>query len=102
MFLDNLPRNMRADQWSGRDRRRARPADEERLRAIVERMADGIIVVNGDGIIRFANPAAERLFARPSRELVGTHLGFPAVAGESAEIDVVRPHADTITVELRV
>jgi signal transduction histidine kinase len=65
-------------------------------------MADGIIVVNGDGIIRFANPAAERLFARPSRELVGTYLGFPAVVGESTEIDVVRPSGDTVTVELRV
>jgi signal transduction histidine kinase len=65
-------------------------------------MADGIIVVNGEGIIRFANPAAERLFARPSRELVGTYFGVPAVSAESAEIDVVRPRGDTVTVELRV
>ena len=65
-------------------------------------MADGLIVVNGDGVIRFANPAAERLFARPSRDLVGTYLGFPAVAGESTEIDLVRPAGDTVTVELRV
>jgi signal transduction histidine kinase len=93
---------MKADQRSGRDRRRGRPADEERLRSVVERMADGLIVVNGDGIIRFANPAAERLFARSSRELVGTYLGFPAVAGESTEIDLVRPAGDTVTVELRV
>src|SRR5215211_6731261 len=88
MLLDNIPRNMRADQRTGRDRRRARPVDEERLRSIVERMADGIIVVNVDGVIRFANPAAERLFARSSRELVDTYFGSPAVAGESAEIDV--------------
>jgi signal transduction histidine kinase len=102
MLLDNIPRDMRVDQRTGRDRRRALPADEERLRSIVERIADGIIVVNGDGIIRFVNPAAERLFARPSQELLGTHFGFPVVADESAEIDVVRPRGDTVTVELRV
>ncbi|MDB4882894.1 MAG: sensor protein [Gemmatimonadetes bacterium] len=65
-------------------------------------MADGIIVVNDEGIIRFANPAAEQLFARSSNDLVGTYLGFPAVAGESTEIDVVQPHGDTVSVELRV
>jgi signal transduction histidine kinase len=65
-------------------------------------MADGIIVVNGDGIIRFANPAAERLFERASQDLVGTYLGFPAVAGESAEIDVIRPRGETVCAELRV
>src|SRR5215218_10794731 len=102
MLLDNILHVMRADQRTGRDRRRARPADEERLRSIVERMADGIIVVNGDGIVRFSNPAAERLFARPSPDLVGTNFGFPAVAGESTEIDIIRPGGNTVTVELRV
>jgi signal transduction histidine kinase len=93
---------MTTDQRSAPDRRAECSADEQRLRSIVESMADGIIVVNGDGIIRFANPAAERLLQRSSQELVDTYLGFPAVAGESTEIDLLRPHGETVAVELRV
>src|SRR5438094_404640 len=92
---------MTSDSRSG-DRRRQHRLEQARLRAIVERMADGIVVVSLDGIIRFVNPAAERLFARTAAELTGTYLGFPAVAGESAEIDVVRPSGETVSVELRV
>lgn len=65
-------------------------------------MPDGIIVVNMDGVIRFVNPAAERLFGRSSNELVDTYLGFPTVAGESAEIDVMRRGGEAVSVELRV
>ena len=65
-------------------------------------MADGVIVLGLDGAIRFANPAAERLFGRTADELTGTHFGFPAVVGETAEIDVVRPGGGTVSAELRV
>ncbi|MEO8624628.1 MAG: PAS domain-containing sensor histidine kinase, partial [bacterium] len=88
------------DRRTTRDRRRERATTPEALRAIVERMADGVLVVNHDGTIRFANPAAERLFGRPENQLVGSHLGFPVV-GESTEIDIVRPGGTCITVELR-
>ena len=65
-------------------------------------MADGIVIVGLDGIIRFTNPAAERLFGRTGSELRGREFGFPAVAGESAELEVVRPGGETVSVELRV
>jgi len=82
------------------DRRRQRAVAPDALRVIVERMADGVLVVNHDGTIQFANPAAERLFGRPATELAGSHLGFPVV-GDSTEIDIVRPGGSCITVELR-
>jgi signal transduction histidine kinase len=90
------------ERRSGTDRRRNRTEEQRRLRSIVDRLADGILVVDADGIIRFANPAAEQLFGRPARELVGTELGFPVVAGENAEVEVVRPGAETVTAELRI
>jgi signal transduction histidine kinase len=65
-------------------------------------MADGIVIVGLDGTIRFANPAAERLFGRSADELLATTFGFPLVAGESAEIEVVRPGGEMVSVELRV
>ena len=33
----------------------------DRLRAIIESLADGIVIVDHGGVIRFANPAAARL-----------------------------------------
>src|SRR6476620_2835887 len=73
------------------------------LRAIIERLPDGIVVVDGKGTIRFANPAAERLFDRRSDDLVGTSFGFPVVVGETTEIDIVqRGGGGVVYAELRV
>jgi signal transduction histidine kinase len=92
---------MTTDRRRGGDRR-SRRLDQSRLRSIVEQMADGVVVVSLDGAIRFANPAAEKLMGRSIDELVETPFGFPAVAGETAEIDVVRPGGSTVSAELRV
>src|SRR3954468_12487596 len=79
-----------------------RQAEQKRLRAIVDRIGDGIVVASLDGLIRFANPAAEALFGRRSRDLCGSPLGFPAVAGERAEIEIIRPGESAVSTELRV
>lgn len=63
---------------------------------------DGIVAVDEDGIIRYCNSAAAELFARPVAELAGQPFGFPIVAGEAAEIDLVRPEGDTVAVDMRV
>jgi signal transduction histidine kinase len=83
-------------------KRRERRAEQQRLRTIVERIGDGIIVASLDGMIHFANPAAQRLFGRPARDLCGSALGFPAVAGDSAEIEIIRPGGSAVAAELRV
>ena len=74
---------------------------ERRLREIIARLPDGIIVVDGAGAIRFANPAAEALFGRPAAELVGAPFGHAAVVGDTTEIDIVRRGGATVTAELR-
>jgi signal transduction histidine kinase len=84
------------------NRRSDQRAEQQRLRAIVERIGDGIIVASLDGIIHFANPAAQQLFGRQIRELCGSPLGFPVVAGESAEIEIIRPDGSPVAAELRV
>ena len=91
-----------SERRSSSDRRRNRTEEQRRLRGIVERLADGIVVVDEEGVIRFANPAAEALFGRVESQLVGTELGFPVVVGETAEIEVVRPGGETVTAELRI
>jgi PAS domain-containing protein len=76
-------------------------ASEARFREVIERNADAILVVDEEGVVCFANPMAERLFARDDSELVGTALGFPIVAGETTELDVVSQGAPRV-VEMRV
>jgi signal transduction histidine kinase len=76
-------------------------SEEARLKSIVEQMADGVVIVNRDGMIRFANPAAERLFGRSRDELTDRDLGFPVVVSGTAEVEVVRPNHQTVTAELR-
>ncbi len=77
-------------------------SDHERLRSIIDRLPDGIVIVDSDGMIQFANQAAEQLFGRSADDLYGRELGFPVVAGASAEVDVVRQRGQPVTTELRV
>ncbi len=65
-------------------------------------MADGVVIVDLAGVIRFANPAAARLFGRSLDYLIGTPLGTPAIAGDVAEIEVLRAGGKIVNVELRV
>ena len=74
---------------------------EERLRTIIDRLADGVVIVGQDGRVRFANPAAQRLFGRSAPELEGEELGLPVMAGENTEVDVVRPGGQVVAAELR-
>jgi PAS domain S-box-containing protein len=53
---------------------RAVRAGDERMRAVVENMHEGLITVDAFGIIRSVNPSAERIFGYASWELVGQHL----------------------------
>lgn len=76
--------------------------DRGKLREIIERSADGIVIVNRDGIVRFVNPAAERLFGRTFDELVGEPFGFPVLVGEKEEVDIFRRGGEVRVAELRV
>src|SRR5581483_10006216 len=63
---------------------------------------DGIIIVDHEGVVRFVNPAAESLFNRRAAALLGSQFGFPLVAGETTEMDVLRGGGETAVAEMRV
>jgi PAS domain-containing protein len=77
-------------------------ADEASLRRIIAHLADGIVVVDLEGTVLLLNPAAESLFNRKVDELLGEHFGFPAVAGENTEIDLVGSGNGARTAGMRV
>lgn len=75
----------------------------KQLRAIIESLADGIVIVDKQGVIRFANPSAAKLFTRSPEALVGSELGTPLVAGETTEMEIVRRGGgELVYAELRV
>ena len=74
---------------------------ETQIRNLIERNADAIIIVSPEGIIRFVNAAAERLFGRKTSELIGSNIGFPMVKGESSEIALYSGAGETKLGEIR-
>jgi signal transduction histidine kinase/CheY-like chemotaxis protein len=76
--------------------------DQVEIRFLVEKNADGIIVVDEDGIVLFANPAAEQIFGRSSDALIGSPIGIPLIGGDTTEISIHRRSGDQIDAEIRV
>ena len=77
-------------------------ASEARFRNIITENADGIIIVNREGIVQFVNPAVEALFGRQSKDFLGEMFGFPVVGGERTEVDIVTKDNQPVTAEIRV
>ncbi len=77
-------------------------AQDHRFQRIIERNADGILIVDEDTTIRFANPAAEGLFGRTRDKLVGAFFGFPILGEDAAELDLRRQDGQAVVVEMRV
>ena len=65
------------------------------LRTLVECSGEAILVVDGDGLVRLANPAAARLFGRDAGELLDQPYDHPMPLGGADEIDVVRADGTT-------
>lgn len=76
-------------------------ASEARFRDLIQGQADAVLVVDGEGLIRFANTAAVRLFARPAATLVGSSFGHPIEGEHHVELEVLRAGL-VLTVEMRV
>ncbi len=87
-------------------RQRPRPwverASDVRFHNVVTISSDGIVIVDGFGMILFVNPAAESLFSRPARELIGEQFGFPIVAGKTTELDIASGDGKRVIAEMRV
>lgn len=63
---------------------------KDKLETIVTHIQDGIIVVDTQGIIQFANPATARMFNQALPELIGHPLGKPIVSKKLTEIGIFK------------
>lgn len=91
-----------ADGETGRPDSERLAAAEARFYNIIERSADGMIVLDDEDRIRYANPAAGALFGHDSEDLVETPFGHPVVPGDRVEIDLVGGEGAPRVAELRV
>ncbi len=67
-----------------------------------EHRQDGIVVVDGEGQILYANAAAEGLFMAERGGLSGRLFGYPVIGGESTEIDILSADGRKATAEMCV
>ncbi|MDX2100695.1 MAG: PAS domain S-box protein [Leptolyngbyaceae cyanobacterium bins.59] len=79
-----------------RERQRMESAlreSEERLRAIIQTSANGLVAVDQQGQILLANPAAEEILGRRQSSLIGQHFGIPSTIDndKSQEIEILQP-----------
>lgn len=79
-----------------------RHRSQTNLRNIIEQNADGVLLVDKQGCVRFLNPAAESLFGQKAEELVGTHFEIPLMADETTEMTIPRRDNKKVIAEMRV
>ncbi|MCG6941019.1 MAG: EAL domain-containing protein [Thiohalocapsa sp.] len=56
---------------------------------VVQRNRSGILVLDAEGVVRFANPVAEQLLARHDEDLWGKELGIPTM-DHYVEVNILR------------
>lgn len=69
-----------------------RPLGEREIifSALLEHIFDAVVVVDGEGAIRFVNRAALRLFDRDAEELIGQSFGYPVIDSKPFEMEILR------------
>ena len=70
-------------------------ASKESFRNIVEKNGDGILVVDQNGVVLFANPALESLLGCMANEISRDVLDLRHLSGNRIELDIVR-HGDGV------
>lgn len=108
--LATLDDNRKPIRWAGTleditSRKIAEEAlreSEELLRRVINSNVNGIVVLDKQGKVLLVNPAAESLFGRQAKTMLGELLGLPVVVGESTELEIYRPTGAMAIAEMRV
>ena len=77
-------------------------AAEAQWRHMINKIADGVLILNEDGIVLFANYAAELLFEIKQEFLINMPFGIPNSENEICEIYLPQMNGCYVTVEMRI
>ena len=72
------------------------------FRLLVEDAADGVVVVDHEGAVLYANTAASEIFGRSRGKLTRLPFRRPIDRDDMTEITITRPDLSTADIELRV
>ncbi len=81
---------------------KALEASAERFSRMVEDNADGIVIVDQNDTVLFANPATASLFENSRSRIEGKEFGFTVSPGEKREITIPRRGGKDLTGEMQV
>ncbi|MCB1734231.1 MAG: EAL domain-containing protein [Gammaproteobacteria bacterium] len=62
--------------------------NERQLHRLIRELAEGVLVVDHEGLVRFANPTAQRLLDRSQDRLIGHPLGIPLDVRSDTEMEL--------------
>jgi len=77
-------------------------SSEANLRKVISVSPEGIIILDQNGIINFANSTAESFLDRDSGQLLREKFAFPINLNKATEIEIVREIGEIVTVEMNV
>lgn len=75
---------------------------EKNWQQLVAALAHGVIIINHEGVILYANETAADLFGRTSSGLIGENFLFPIAANEIQEIEILKPDSKLLIAEMQV
>ncbi len=84
-----------------RERRNAE-AVKEQFQHLIASNSDAMLVIDEDGVVRFANRKAGDLMQRPVERLIGSRFGIPLEGADNTEINLMRDDGRRTTAEMRV
>ena len=73
----------------------------DKLNQLIQLNADGIMVIDKQGVILFHNPAVADLYGKRESGLQGERFGYPLFPGKSTEIELLPEDGGTRVAELR-
>ncbi len=73
---------------------------EKQFRTMLQNSNEGILMVNAEGKIIFANKASERFFAKKTTQLLNLNFGMPMIDGENTTIDITLDK-EILTVQMK-
>lgn len=72
------------------------------IRNIIDKISDGMAILDMNGIVKFINPAAEFFIGRKAEKILGNRIGFEITTNQPIEVDLVNMGGEPVTVEVRM
>ena len=74
---------------------------QQNMQAVIKNITDGLLIIDDNKIVRFANLAAEIILGRRTPDLLGEPFGAPLTVDKPSEVQLVAPDGSVTIAEVR-